>query len=62
MFAGVLGQLFEAEIINDQKFWIKIAAQSPVVLVESFILHEVTYQIEDECPATTPDGTSDQGR
>ena len=43
----MFGQRLESHVIDDQKVWLQIAAQHPVLLVEGFIFEEVAHQIED---------------
>jgi hypothetical protein len=46
MLAGVLGQLFEAEIVNYLEFRVEVTPQGSVLPVEGFVLHEVARQFQ----------------
>jgi hypothetical protein len=47
IFAGVLGQLFQTHVVNDDQVGFEIFAQGFVLLVEGFVLHEIPDQVED---------------
>ena len=47
MFAGVLGQLLQPKIVNNQKLRVEVTPQGSVLLAKGFVFHKVAHQIED---------------
>jgi hypothetical protein len=47
VLSGVLGQLLEAHVVDDQEIGLEVMAQEPVLLIEGLVLQEVADEIED---------------
>jgi hypothetical protein len=47
VLSGVLGQLLESHVVDDQEIGLEVVAQEPVFLIEGLVLQEVADEIED---------------